>query len=131
MGEPRRPSPAGLAESSDLNPVVANGLDWTTLLGFLAKRFLFWGRRLFVDVGIATFIVAGKIGRRSFATEIAVDTLIIDVKFTCDAFLVPVCEIGHILVNFEISNSPQLSTAIRRNQGDSLFFETNDQQPRS
>jgi len=42
--------------------------------------------RLFVDEGMTAVVVALEIGRRSFAAEVAVDTLFVDVKFPRGVF---------------------------------------------
>src|SRR6266511_1759845 len=54
---------------SALVPVVADGFDRATFLGFLALRFLFGRTRLVIDEGIAAVVVAFEIVRGGFAAE--------------------------------------------------------------
>jgi hypothetical protein len=78
-----------------LRAVVANGLDRTAFHRFFAKSFFVWCLRLFIDVGMAAVIVPLEIGRRGFAAQIAIDTLIIDIEFARYIFGVFVRDIGH------------------------------------
>jgi hypothetical protein len=77
--------------------VVADGLDRAAFLGFFALRLLFGRARLFIDKGIAAVIVAFEIVGSGFATEVAVDALVIDVEFSRDVLGVSVCGISHNL----------------------------------
>ena len=65
----------------DLGAIVADGFDGTTFHRFLAKTFLFRAFRLFVDVGMSAIVIAFEIGRRSFAAQVAVDALFVDIEF--------------------------------------------------
>src|SRR5215216_1718665 len=88
--------PGERAQRGDLGvSVVADGFYGTALKGFHAQRNLFFGRRLFMDKGIPTFIVAGEKSRSSFATQIAVDALLIDIKLTWDVRLPFVSFVSH------------------------------------
>src|SRR2546426_2810829 len=64
--------------------VVADGFDRATFHRFFAARFFFRILRLFVNVGMSTVIVAFEIRRRGFAAQIAIDTLVVDIKFPGD-----------------------------------------------
>src|SRR3989442_10619022 len=77
--------------------VVADGFDRAAFLGFFALRFLFRRARLFIDKRVAAVIVAFEIVGSGFATEVAVDALVIDVKFSGDVFGVSVCDLSHNL----------------------------------
>ena len=63
----------------------------------VAARFFVRILRLFVNVGMSTVIVAFEIRRRGFAAQIAIDTLVVDVKFPGDVFRVSICRICHVL----------------------------------
>jgi len=64
-----------------LFPVVADGFDRAAFHGFLALR-LFLGRfGLLVNVGMSAILVPFEISRCSFAAEIAIDALVIDIYF--------------------------------------------------
>ena len=62
-----------------LRSVISDGFDWAAFLGFLATRFFFRRLRLFGNVRIAAVLVAFEIVGRSFAAQVAVDALIIDI----------------------------------------------------
>ena len=62
--------------------VVTNRLYGAALEGLHALGDLFLGRGLFVDVGIAAFVMTLKKRRRRFATEIAINALLIDKEFS-------------------------------------------------
>jgi len=75
--------------------VVANGFDRTTFHRFFAERFLLWALWLLVNIGMTAVVVTLKIGGRSFAAQIAVDALIIDVEFARYVFSIFVRNVGH------------------------------------
>ena len=50
---------------------------------------------MLVHVGVTTVFVAFEIIRRSFASQIAVNTLIIDVIFARNVFRILVCNVSH------------------------------------
>jgi hypothetical protein len=50
---------------------------------------------LLIDIGMAAIVVPFEIGGRSFAAQIAIDALIVDVEFARYVFGVFVCDIGH------------------------------------
>ena len=77
--------------------VVADGFNRAAFHRFFAHRFLLRILRLFVNVGVSAVVVPLEIGRRGFAAQIAIDALIIDVKFPGDIFRVFVCRICHVL----------------------------------
>src|SRR6266850_1287045 len=62
---------------------------------FFAERFLLRGLWLLVNVGMTPVVVAFETGRCRFATQIAVDALIIDVECPRYVFGVFVCDVGH------------------------------------
>src|SRR4051794_36834297 len=67
-------------------PVIANRLNRAAFHRFFAKALFLGAFRLFVDERVTTVIVAFEIGRSGFAAQIAVDALIIDVKFATYVF---------------------------------------------
>jgi len=75
--------------------VVANRFDRATFHRFFAERFLLRGLWLLVNVGMTPVVVAFETGRCRFATQIAVDALIVDVEFSCYVFGVFVCDLSH------------------------------------
>src|SRR6266566_4392870 len=76
-------------------PIIADRFDRTAFHRFFAKSFFFRRLWLFINVGMAAVIVPLEIGGRRFTAQIAVDALIIDVKFARYVFGVFVCGIGH------------------------------------
>jgi hypothetical protein len=78
-----------------LRSVISDGFDWTSFHRFLAQRLFIRTFRLFINVGVAAVVVAFEIGRRGFAAQIAVDALIVDVKFSCYVLGVFVRSVGH------------------------------------
>jgi hypothetical protein len=78
-----------------LRAVVADCFDRTTFHRFLAESFFLRRLGLFIDIGMAAIVVPFEIGGRSFAAQIAVDALIVDVEFARYVFGVFVCGIGH------------------------------------
>jgi hypothetical protein len=75
--------------------VIANRFDRATFHRFFAERFLLRGLWLLVNVGMTPVVVAFETGRCRFATQIAVDALIIDVECPRYVFGVFVCDVGH------------------------------------
>jgi hypothetical protein len=75
--------------------VVANRFDRATFHRFFAERFLLRGLWLLVNVGMTPVVVAFETGRCRFATQIAIDALIIDVECPRYVFGVFVCDVGH------------------------------------
>lgn len=55
--------------------------------------FVLW---LFENVRMTAVVVAGKISRRRFAAEIAVNALIIDIKRPVDVFRISIGKFGHM-----------------------------------
>ena len=82
--------------SKRLGAVVTDGLHRAPFHRFLAEPFLVRSLRLLVDERVTTVIVSFEIGWRSFAAQIAIDALIIDIKLPRDIFSVFVSGIGHI-----------------------------------
>jgi hypothetical protein len=75
--------------------VVADGFDGAAFHGFLAKAFLGFVLGLLEDVGMSAVLVAREVCGRSFAAEIAVDALVINVEFARHVFWVFVCFVSH------------------------------------
>jgi hypothetical protein len=80
---------------SDLVSVVADGLDRAAFLGLFALRLFLRGTRLFIDKGITAIVIAFEIVWRRFATQVAVDALVIDVELSRDVLRVLVCDVSH------------------------------------
>src|SRR5438477_7019961 len=80
---------------SILGAVVANSFDGTTFHCFFAERFLFRGFGLLINVGVAAVIVTFKIGGRSLAAQIAVDTLLINIVFARNVLGIFVRNVRH------------------------------------
>src|SRR5207249_9829490 len=76
-------------------PIIADRFDRTAFHRFFAKSFFFRRLWLFINVGMAAVTVPLEIGGRRFTAQIAVDALIIDVKFARYVFRVFVCRNGH------------------------------------
>src|SRR4029453_4105564 len=74
---------------------IANRFDGATFHRFFAERFLLRGLWLLVNVGMTSVVVAFETGRCRFATQIAVDALIIDVECPRYVFGVFVCDVAH------------------------------------
>ena len=60
-----------------------------------AQGRFFFGRRLLVHIGVASFIMAGEKAGRGLAAKIAVDALLIDVEFTWRVLRPFVRFVGH------------------------------------
>jgi hypothetical protein len=92
---------AGVVERTDrLCPVIANGLDWAAFLGFLAASFFLRRPWLLGNVRITAIFVAFKIIRRSLATQIAVNALVIYVVLARNVFRIFVCSVSHKVFYF-------------------------------
>src|SRR6266403_5435430 len=77
-----------LVRSHSAFAIVADGFDWTSFHGFLAKRLLLRGGRLLQRIG-----VAGS----GFPAQVAVNALVIDVKFSGHVSRVFIRNVGHRL----------------------------------
>jgi hypothetical protein len=84
-----------LSRNGELGAVVAYCLDRAGVERFLAEFQFFGSFRLLVNVGVAVFVVAGEISRRSITADIAIDTLRVDVKFAPDIVGQFVFRVGH------------------------------------
>jgi len=69
-------------QASLLFAIIADGLHGAALQGLHTHTYFFFGRRLFMDVRIASLVMTGKKSRGGFSAQIAVDTLLIDEEFT-------------------------------------------------
>jgi hypothetical protein len=74
--------------------IVADSIDGATLHSFLAECDLFGGNRLFFYEGVAFGRRTKKIRCQS-ATNIEIDTLVIDVKLSLNIFFNPIFRISH------------------------------------
>ena len=81
-----------------LTAVVTDRFDRATFHRFLAKAFFFGRFRLFVNVGMTAVVVAFEIRGRGLSTQIAVDALFIDIKFTGCVLGIFVGDVGHNLL---------------------------------
>src|SRR5438270_6503255 len=78
-----------------LSAVAADRFDRATFHRLFTKTFFLRRFRLFVNVGMAAVIVALEIRRRSFAAQIAVDALFVDIEFAGSIFGIFVGGVGH------------------------------------
>ena len=75
--------------------VVSDCLHRAPFHGLLAKSFFFRSRGLFKNVGMSTVVVTSKFGRRRFTAQIAVDTLVVDVKLAYYVLCIFICNVCH------------------------------------
>jgi hypothetical protein len=68
--------------------IVTDGFDGATFHGLFALGLLFRAPRLLEDVGITAIVAASEITGRSFTAEIAINALIVHVKFAGYIFFV-------------------------------------------
>jgi len=83
-------------------PVVSDRFDRATFHCFFAETFFVGRLRLLVNVRVAAVIVSFEIRGGGFATQIAVDTLIIDVEFARYVFGVFVRGVSHVFPEGEV-----------------------------
>jgi hypothetical protein len=81
--------------SLPLVSIIADCFHRAAFLGLFALRLFLRRTRLFINEGITSIIIAFEIVRSGFATQVAVDALVIDVKFAGDAFRIFVCDVSH------------------------------------
>ena len=91
---------------SGVAAVATDRLDRTAFHGFFAESALFSGLGLLVDVRIAAVLVAGEIGGGRLAAKVAVDALVIDVKFAGNVVCVAVFEVSHRMVFVRVTARP-------------------------
>jgi hypothetical protein len=101
--DPRRLFGQPLRESG---AVIADRFHGATLHRFLAKLFFLRSGGLFKNVRIAAIIVAAKVTRGGFTAKVAVDTLVIDVKFAGKVFGIAVCDVSHNLLEKQAYTGP-------------------------
>jgi hypothetical protein len=77
-------------------PIVADRFDRATFHRFFAETLFVRRLRLFVNIGVAAIIIPFEIRRGGLAAQIAVDALIIDVKFAGYVLGVFVRCVGHV-----------------------------------
>lgn len=75
--------------------VRADGFNGAAFQSLHALVNFFLGGRLLEDVGMSAIVVAGEKARRSFATEITVNALLIHVEFSGNIIFPLVVFIGH------------------------------------
>jgi len=75
--------------------VASDGLDGAAFHGFLAKSFFLGSLRLFENVAVTTIVIALEVGGRGLAAQIAINALIVHVKFATDVLGILVCYICH------------------------------------
>ena len=85
-----------------LGPVIADGFNRATFLGFLTAGFLFAVFRLFIDERITAIVVPFKIVRSRFAAKIAVNTLIIYIILPRSVFGISVSNISHREAEYKV-----------------------------
>jgi hypothetical protein len=78
-----------------LSAVAADGFDGTAFLRFVAERFFLGTFGLLVNEGMAAVVIALEICGRSFAAQIAVDALVIDVELPLYVLRIFVCNVSH------------------------------------
>ena len=95
------PSSFVMIRSHSAFAIVANGFNRTSFHGFLAKRLLLRGGRLLKHIGVAAVVAAREINGCGFPAQVAVNTLVIDVKLSGHVFRVFIRNVGHkILFRF-------------------------------
>ena len=75
--------------------VITDRFNWATFHRLSRLGEFFGIDRLFEDVGVPFILGTGEIVWCGFATEIAIDTLAIDVELAGDVFHIFVFAIGH------------------------------------
>ena len=80
-----------------LGSVVADRLDRAAFLGFFATGLFLWIFGLFADERVSAVFIALEIVRCSFAAQVAVNALVVHVKFARDIFGIFICNVGHKL----------------------------------
>jgi len=78
------------------DPVVANGRNGTAFHRCRAELFLFCILRLLVNVGVPAIGVPGKIRRRGFAAQIAIDALVVHIELPRHVVGIAICKGCHI-----------------------------------
>jgi hypothetical protein len=86
---------AVIARRYRLRAIIPNRFDRTAFHRFFAESFFLWRLWLLVDIRMATVIIPLEVCGRSFAAQIAVDALIIDVEFALYVLGVFVCGVSH------------------------------------
>ena len=76
--------------------VVSDGLNRAAIHRFLGESLLLGSLRLFEDIAVTAIVIALEIRRSGFATQIAVDALVIHEKFSLNVVAVFVCYVCHI-----------------------------------
>lgn len=75
--------------------VVADGFDGAAGEGFFAESAFFLGFWLFIEVGMATVLIAFEVRGCGLPAEVTVDALVIDVVGSWDVLGVAVVFVGH------------------------------------
>jgi hypothetical protein len=91
----RRSTPSNRQSAGSRVAVVANGFDRTALQRFHASRNILFRSRLLTHKRVTTLFGSGEESWRRLAAQIAVDALLVDVKFAGGVDFPLVCFIGH------------------------------------
>jgi hypothetical protein len=75
--------------------VVTDGLHRAAFHGLLAKSLLLRSLGLLKEIGVTSLIIAGKISGRSFATQVAINALVIAVVGACNILGIFIGYISH------------------------------------
>jgi hypothetical protein len=94
--------------------IIANSLDRTTFLRFLALGFFFGRLGLAFHKGITSVRIAVKIGGRCLAAQIAINALRVHVKFSGHIILKFVSYVSHVSLLFTFRNFTIPITAVAR-----------------
>src|SRR4051812_17707322 len=78
-----------------LSAIVTDSFHWTAFHRLFAQALFLRALRLLVNIGMPAVIVSFEIRRGSLTAEVAVDALIVDVKFPVHIFGVFVSDISH------------------------------------
>lgn len=97
-----------LSRNSELCAVVADRFDRAGIERFLTEFQLFGSFRLFVNKRIAVLVISGEISRRSVTTNVAIDTLSIDIEFAPCVIGKFVFDRGHHLSEYDFGKYASL-----------------------
>jgi len=86
-----------VTDRRNLCAVAPDCLDRATFHRLFAQGFFLGRFGLFINVGMATVIVATEVRGSGFTAKIAVDALVIDVELSVDIFGIFICSVGHCL----------------------------------
>jgi hypothetical protein len=87
--------------------IVTNGFNRAAFKGLHTESYFFVIPWLLVNVGVSFLVGTLEIFGGSFAAEVTVNTLGINVEFSCNAFWIFVFEISHSLLDKLFAPSPK------------------------